>query len=352
MKKNALLLLVVALSCDSDDDNQPTPGSSAPSNINNCNKCPPPTFEPRLTTSPVIDITDSKATSGGTIVSDSGYPITARGVVWSLSGSTTITGDVKADAGTGNFVVAINGLRQATTYSLKAYATNSKGTGYGATVTFTTRLPLPQPGPEVVDADGNSYHSVIIGTQVWLTENLKVTKFNDGSVIPFALSNTETINMTTPVVKWYDDDLKKRDQYGAIYNWYAVNTQKLCPIGWHVPSDNEWTTLTEYAGGEQSAGGRLKEAGTSHWKAPNAGGSNESGFTAIPQMNQNPDGSLEARGEGSIWWSSTDNIPTAVFPLHPAPGLAWYRVVGFNSPSIGRSEVSKGAAVVVRCVKD
>ena len=139
----------------------------------------------------------------------------------------------------------------------------------------------PAPTPlTATDIDGNVYHTVTIGTQIWMVENLKTTRYNDGSPIPFVTDSSSWSNLTTPGYCWYNNDTTNKNTYGALYNWFAVNTGKLAPTGWHVPTDDEWTTLTTYLGGESIAGGKLKETGTTHWRTPNAGATNEIGFTA------------------------------------------------------------------------
>jgi uncharacterized protein (TIGR02145 family) len=131
---------------------------------------------------------------------------------------------------------------------------------------------------KVTDVEGNVYKTVTIGTQVWMAENLKTTKYNDGTAIPMAVG----VLPSTAAYFYYDNDISNKDIYGALYNWYAVNTAKLCPTGWHVPNNAEWQILTDYLGGFYVAGGKMKEEGFSHWLAPNTGATNESGFTALP----------------------------------------------------------------------
>lgn len=140
----------------------------------------------------------------------------------------------------------------------------------------------------VVDAGGNVYTTVIIGNQEWFTENLRTTKYNNGTPIPNITSNSEWGNLTTGAYAWYDnDEATYKYAQGALYNWYAVETGNLCAAGWHVPTDAEWTTLTDYLGGASVAGGKLKatgtiEAETGLWHDPNTGATNETGFTALP----------------------------------------------------------------------
>src|SRR5450759_4787246 len=114
----------------------------------------------------------------------------------------------------------------------------------------------------VKDIDGNVYKTVTIGKQVWMVENLKTTKYNDGITIPLVIDNTAWTDLITPKYSWFNNDIANKEVYGALYNWYTVNTNKLCPKGWHIPTDEEWTTLTTYLGGEGVAGGKLKETGT------------------------------------------------------------------------------------------
>jgi uncharacterized protein (TIGR02145 family) len=135
---------------------------------------------------------------------------------------------------------------------------------------------------DIKDADGNIYSSVTIGAQVWMVENLKTTRYSDGTTIPNATDYLEGTNITVGAYCWYDNDIANKSDYGGLYNWYAVKTDKICPTGWHLPSDSELTTLAILLGGEDVAGSKLKEAGTAHWIEPNIGATNESGFTALP----------------------------------------------------------------------
>lgn len=135
----------------------------------------------------------------------------------------------------------------------------------------------------VVDIDGNFYHTVTIGNQIWMVENLKTTKYNDGTEIPLLSIDQGIIPPSdTPSYCWYMDDKSNKSTYGALYNWYVVNNGNLAPKGWHIPSMEEWTTLITYLNGWYKAGGELKEAGTSHWNYPNEGATNRSGFTGLP----------------------------------------------------------------------
>jgi uncharacterized protein (TIGR02145 family) len=134
----------------------------------------------------------------------------------------------------------------------------------------------------VTDIEGNDYTTVTIGTQTWMGENLKTTKLTDGESIPKITENAAWPNLATPAYCWYNnDETAHKKIYGALYNWYTVNTGKLCPTGWHIPSDDEWKTMIAFLGGAE-AGNKLQEVGTTHWTTQNEGATNKSGFTALP----------------------------------------------------------------------
>jgi len=140
------------------------------------------------------------------------------------------------------------------------------------------------PGREGLnDIDGNVYETVVIGTQVWMAENLKTTRLNDGTEIPLVESDTAWSNLKTPGYCWYGnyEAFFSLNHYGALYNFHSVKTGKLCPVGWHVPSTDEWYVLKNNLGFE-TAGGSMKETGTRNWLSPNTGATNESGFNALP----------------------------------------------------------------------
>ncbi len=195
----------------------------------------------------------------------------------------------------------------------------------------------------VKDADGNVYTSVKIGTQVWMAENLRTTKFNDGKAITLVADDNAWKALTTPAYCWYNSDVAfKKSTYGALYNWYSVNTKKLCPAGWHVPSDEELTTLTTYLGGESVAGGKLRETGIAHWEKPNTGATNQSRFKALASGYRNNNGIYANIGFFCFWWSSTEYAPTA----------AWGRTLGNSGTNIIRIFSLKKNGYSVRCIKN
>lgn len=200
------------------------------------------------------------------------------------------------------------------------------------------------PSAVITDEDGNVYTSLTIGSQVWMIENLKTTKFNDNTAIPYITDSTDWSNLTTPGYCWYTNDASTyKATYGALYNWFAVNTGKLCPTGWHVPTDTEWTTLTTYLGGESIAGGKLKETGSTHWRIPNTGSTNESGFTALPGGHRDINSTFSAIGDDGYWWSVTE---------YGSTGKVWYRNMNYNFAGVVRVSNNKKNGHSVRCIKD
>jgi len=196
----------------------------------------------------------------------------------------------------------------------------------------------------IIDVDGNGYDTIRIGTQVWMVQNLKTTKYNDGTLIPLVTNDSTWANLATPGYCWYNNDAAAyKNTYGALYNWYTVNTGKLAPKGWHVPTDAEWTTLTTYLGGDTIAGGKLKETGMTHWEIPNTGATNVTGFTALPGGYRSSSGVFDYIVVGGYWWSSTECNSSS----------AWYRLVYFNSSSVFRyNYFTKEDGFSIRCIKD
>ncbi|MBK7479246.1 MAG: fibrobacter succinogenes major paralogous domain-containing protein [Bacteroidales bacterium] len=196
-----------------------------------------------------------------------------------------------------------------------------------------------------VDADGNEYDTVVIGSQVWLAENLKTTKYNNGVPVPLITDNDTWASRSTAAFCWYDNDPSLKDTYGALYNWWAANEKitSICPAGYHVPSDEEWLTLINYLGGEDIAGDKLKAAGEQFWSSGNYS-TNETGFTAMPgSWRSHMDGTFSSKGWKGYWWTSSPRI-------NEDNG---YRVDMLASwPGAYFGELSKKSGYSVRCVKD
>ena len=205
---------------------------------------------------------------------------------------------------------------------------------------ISTVLPAQR---NVNDIDGNVYNTITIGTQVWMVENLKVTHYR----------NKEPIAVIADPMKWsflesgaccdYDNSSFISEVYGKLYNYYAViDPRQLCPDGWHIPTDQEWSELTSYLGEKNNTGGRLKEETTDYWQSPNTGATNESCFTALPGGNRAPDGSFTHFGGGGYWWSSSG------FGIYDA----WSRYIFYNSGNIYRYDSNIRSAFSVRCLKN
>jgi len=200
-------------------------------------------------------------------------------------------------------------------------------------------------GETVADIDGNVYHTVKIGNQTWLVENLAATRFNDGTAIPRVTDGKHWHELTTPGFCWYgNSEAKNGTTYGALYNWHAVNSGKLCPPGWHVPTDKEWTELADFINSWAVAAGRLKEPGNAHWIGPNAGMEEDKlvGFKAIPGGYRLGNGTFLGIGAYGFWWcADAANNQTA-----------WRRLMFYNKGEVARSNNSKQNGASVRCVKD
>jgi uncharacterized protein (TIGR02145 family) len=295
---------------------------------------PPALQAPVLTTAPVTDITGTTAVSGGDITSDGGAPITVRGVCWSTNQNPTIADPKTTDgSGVGSFTSVITGMVSGTLHHVRAYATNSAGTGYGNDVLVRTL------DETVTDVDGNVYRVVTIGTQVWMAENLKVTRYRDGSAID-AVTDPDTWRYNrTGACCAYNNDAGNVAIYGRLYNWYATN-RDIAPTGWHVPSSAEWETLINYLGGSSVAAGKLKEAGTAYCDAGNPGATNESGFSARPGGHRLTGGGYAEEGSEAHFWCS--DAGGGVF-RHLRCDSSNAGSHGHEADTIGRS---------IRCVKD
>jgi uncharacterized protein (TIGR02145 family) len=194
---------------------------------------------------------------------------------------------------------------------------------------------------KVIDKDGNIYKTVTIGTQVWMAENLKTTKYSNGDAIP-----TTTLDISSesaPAYQWaYGDDSANIATYGRLYTWYTViDSRNICPTGWHVPSDIEWETLKSNLGNDTIAGGKLKESGTTHWQTPNIGANNETGFTALPGGYRSVNGGFVSINQSCWLWSASDNSP-----------LGWGQCLHNNDIIFLRWGFNKPAGVSVRCIKN
>jgi len=212
------------------------------------------------------------------------------------------------------------------------------------------------PNDTVTDIDGNVYETIQIGEQLWMAENLKVTHYNNGDSISYP-SDEDFGSFNEGQYGVYDNDYTNADIYGNLYNWFAVDDDRgVCPEGWHVPSDEGWTILTDFIApegieswGNSIAGGKMKETGLDHWNSPNTGAANESGFTGLPAGYRNYDtgyyfymGSYDYVGDYGYFWSSSENFG----------GNAWVRLLSYDTSSVGRGYSSKEFGLSIRCLGD
>ena len=303
-----------------------------------------------LSTVEVTKITTITAMSGGNISDVPRVRVTERGVCWSTVDSPTIEdnkaiGEIRA----GSFTSNLKGLKAGTTYHVRAYATNREGTVYGNTIIFET---LDNTFTD--SRDGNVYRMVTIGDQIWMAENLRFLPRVD---------NPDTGSLTTPhyyVYGYSGTDVNAAKStgnyvnYGVLYNWPAAMAgamsstenpsavQGICPTGWHLPSDAEWAQLTDYLGGGSVAGGELKETGTSHWRSPNTGASNESGFSALPGGFRLNHGAFISMGNKGFWWSASEVNTNS----------ANYRSIYYNVSFVNSFHLPKELGFCVRCIRD
>ena len=312
-------LLLVFVSCDSNSQNVQLP---------------------ILNTSDIINIAYNTASCGGTIISNGNSVIVAYGVCWDTSPNPTITNSKTVNTSINSlFISNLTGLIQNTTYNVRAYATNSKSvTVYGNQKSFTTRTGDQSTLP--LDVDGNLYHSVTIGTQVWMVENLKVTHFRNGNTIANVTDNTGWSNAGAAYCN-YENNESNSSVYGRLYNRSAaISLYNIAPIGWHVPMDQELFILQQYLGGQNISGGKLKERGTTHWQSPNTSATNISGFTGLPCGYRNIDGTFNDKGNYCYYWSSGGWAETYIW------------VLKYSNASFDISYGSDHNGYSIRCIRD
>ncbi len=304
-----------------------------------------------VTTATPSSITSTTAILGGEVTSNGGGTISARGVCYATSPNpalpaalhTTLTG------GVGTFSSTVTGLSDGTVYYVRAYVTNSAGTAYGAQLEFPTN----HESGTLTDVDGNVYSTVKIGNQWWMAENLKTIHYNDNTPITLETDDVVWSTLTSAAYCWYSNDpVSYKDICGALYNWYTGNTGKLCPVGWRIPSDDNYKTLEMYIGMTQA------DADGAYWRGTDEGtklktttgwslggnGTNTSGFSAFPGGYRYwEDGKFYGQGTIGSWMTSsvhTDNITVI------------YRNLNSSYTTVWRNSIAKNAGKSVRCIKN
>ena len=199
---------------------------------------------------------------------------------------------------------------------------------------------------QVTDIEGNTYDVVQVGEQLWMAENLRTTTLSDGTPIPKVEDYEGWANLTLPAYCWYNNDSVYAEELGALYNYHAIETGKLCPEGWHVPADEDWIVLESSLGGASRAGGAMKEAGLEHWKTPNTQASNESGFNALPGGYRSYTGTFNLIRINGYWWSSSEKS------WYGSANTVIYRNLKYDGQDVYRHVAEKANGFSVRCVKN
>jgi uncharacterized protein (TIGR02145 family) len=308
---------------------------------------------PTITTITPTSIGIDSVVIGGDILNDGGSSIVLRGVCYSTTPNPNM-GNPRTEEGSGigSFASTLRNLTPSTAYYARSYAKNLQGVVvYGNEVSFSTGTSIPGvrcPGtPSVTDIDGNLYYTVQIGTQCWTQSNLKVSKYRNGDSIPTGLSNSSWGGTTSGAYAIYNNDPVNDGLYGKLYNHYAVmDTRGLCPTGWHVPTDLEWSTMDNLLGGYTVAGGALKSTATQPtpggWVSPNTGATNSTGFAAMPGGIRNYAGAdFNSVGIYGSWWSSSLD-----------GNNAWPRFLYFNSINFSRISEFRNYGYSIRCLRD
>jgi uncharacterized protein (TIGR02145 family) len=308
---------------------------------------------PYVVTAPVFTHLNTPPRVGGKVWYDGSSKVSECVIYFGLYPNPDI-GGTKFQIGneSGLFSDLLSGLNSNTTYFVKTYATNSSGTVLGPEVTFTSGQASDY--KSIKDLDGNKYYIVSIGNQVWMAENLKATRFNDGTLFPNITDDFAWETLNTPAYCWYNNNQGFKSTYGALYNWYTIDTasnghRNVCPAGWHIPSDAEWIILVTNLGGEAGSGIKLKEAGEFYWYPSTNMGDNTSDFSALPggKRSEKPVSTFDGTSTpffyiGSIaaWWSNTSTLTDHELE------------VTVDKSSADKYSSQKNGGYSIRCIKD
>lgn len=293
-----------------------------------------PSVLPTVSMTGLSEIFPNSIRFNAQVLSDGGGHITSKGIVYGTQPQPTLL-DQSATSGTDNgaFEGTITNLLPNTKYYFRAFATNELGTRYSNQL-------LENTPPLVTDVDGNIYKGIKIGTQVWLNKNLMVTKYQNKDTIDEVIPDGLWQNLLSGGWSNIDNSANNNEVYGKLYNWFAVSDErKICPQGWKIPSDDDWTVLTSYLGGLDVAGGKLKATGIGFWGIPNAWASNLSFFTGLPSGYRDEHGMFFGIGYYAIWWTSNSN-----------GAEAWSRYVYNEFNYASKETLSKNQGLSIRCL--
>lgn len=282
---------------------------------------------PTNLTGNVISTTQINLTWTDNSTNETGFKIERK----TATGNYAVVGTTATDITT----FSDTGLTPNTAYIFRVYSNNAVGNS----LTYSNELTLTTASSIVTDYDGNSYALVTICNQIWTNTNLNVSHYRNGDVIPQVTDASQLIKLTTGAWCYYANTTSNGTTYGKLYNWYAVHDIRgLAPTGYHIPTDEEWTTLTTCLGGEGEAGGQMK---ATTWPSPNTAATNSSGFTGLP-------GGYAGNGVFiyisylGVWWSSTESNTTS----------SWYRSLHYDKGNFVRYSAHKSYGSSVRCLKD
>ncbi len=305
----------------------------------------PPTVSITSTTG----VTYEATTIHAEVSDDGGANVTDRGIVWGTSENPGFDdSQVQEGSGTGEFSVSLDNLDEETTYYIRAYAVNGVGTSFSTQVSVTTLGESDTTGV-VTDVEGNIYNTVLINGKWWMTENLRVRQYNDGTNIPTGHNDNDWIELTEGAWTYFNEDHQWDETYGKLYNWYATaDTRGLCPEGWRLPTDDDVKELRDMYGGYLEAGGYFKETGTAEdgdglWREPNEGANNLTGFSARPG-GARIHGVFFNRETTAYFWTGDDDLEDDDFARN--------FIMVYDTSSLLRQIVRKHYGLSVRCMMD
>jgi uncharacterized protein (TIGR02145 family) len=304
----------------------------------------PTPVAPEVSTNSIGSVTYNSAIVYGDVTSSGTSTVTSRGVAYATSTQPTVSNHTATSgSGTGSFTSNLTNLTPNTTYYVRAFATSNAGTSYGNQLSFKTDDAL-------VDIDGNAYQTVTIGTQVWMVENLKTTRYNDGTAINLITDGVMWKNMTTGAYCYYGNNSANGNTYGVLYNIIAIQDSRLCPAGWKVPADTDFGKLEMFLGMTETSSLNTGWRGTiegsmlknnSGWTGGN--GSNSTGFKAMPGGYRTGfSGTFEGLGTIGIWWARTGS----------GSASRYGRRLDGNNTKINRDLYDKYYGLSVRCLKE